>query len=335
MTPLAQKKIVVVTPVFNEEENILLFFDELLRVLNTLPYAREVIAVDDGSARKTAEILDGLCDRHPEIGVLHLTRNFGHQAALTAGLDHAEGDAVILMDSDLEHPPALIPAMVEAWEGGADIVYAVREEAPEWSVFKRASSQLFYKMLNLFSEIPVPERAADFRLLSRDAADAMRSLRERTRFLRGLSTWIGYQQTAISYKPGRRSHGRSKFDLRKMVNLGADGLISMSSIPLRLSLFLGMAISIGSLAFMIYTFVRFFTHHTVPGWSSLIVTVLFLGGIQLNVLGLIGLYIANIYSEVKQRPLYLVRRRRGRVASAEATSASAAGREEESLRRTE
>jgi glycosyltransferase involved in cell wall biosynthesis len=306
-------KISIVAPVFNEAELIGRFLDELTAVLRTLPHEFEIIAVDDGSSDETPRILDELCATHPELGVIRLSRNFGHQAALTAGLDIATGDAVIMMDSDLEHPPALIPQLVARWEEGFDVVYAVRERASTHSLLKRSTSRMFYKVVNLISDTPIPENAADFRLMSRAAADELRGLRERTRFLRGLSSWIGFRQTGITYQPVVRRVGPSKYTLRRMLNLGADGVLSMSTVPLRIGLVTGFVISLLSLLYIIYIVVSWFIDPStvVLGWPSLIVTILFLGGLQLFVMGLIGIYVANIYAEVKRRPLYIVRSKTG------------------------
>ncbi|MCU1228214.1 MAG: hypothetical protein JWO97_1098 [Acidobacteria bacterium] len=310
------RKLSIVTPVFNEGPQIARFLDELTAVVRKLPYELEIIAVNDGSTDDTPVILDELCATYPELGVIHFSRNFGHQAALTAGLDSATGDAVIMMDSDLEHPPSLIPELVARWEEGFDVVYGVRKRKRELSLFKRVTSRLFYKLMNTIAETPIPENAADFRLMNRAAADEMRGLRERARFLRGLSSWIGFRQIGVEYEPVVRRVGESKYTFRRMLNLGADGILSMSTVPLRLGLVIGFTISLLSLLYMVYIIVTWFVdNHTVLGWSSLIVSILFLGGLQLMVLGLIGIYVANIYAEVKRRPLYIVRAKQGRLAS--------------------
>lgn len=308
------RKLSIVAPVYNEGELIGRFLEELTAVLRTLPYDIEIVAVDDGSSDNTPQILDSLCATYPQLSVVHLSRNFGHQAALTAGLDHATGDAIIMMDSDLEHPPALIPQMVARWEEGFDVVYAVRDRVRAHSLFKRSTSRMFYKVVNLISEIQIPENAADFRLLSRAAANELRELRERTRFLRGLSSWIGFKQIGITYEPVIRREGPSKYTLRRMLNLGTDGLLSMSTIPLRIGLVTGFMMSLLSLVYIIYIIAAWFiSNRAIAGWSSLIVAILFLGGLQLVVTGLIGIYVANIYAEVKRRPLYIVRSKHGQL----------------------
>jgi dolichol-phosphate mannosyltransferase len=306
------RSVSIVLPVFNEEENIALLTDELTCLFRALPYDLEIIIVDDGSAAPTAEILEEICERTPEAGVLHLTRNFGHQAALTAGIDAARGDAVIVMDADRQHPVSVLPELLRRWENGADIVYTIRESGARESVFKRASSRLFYKLLNLLSDTPIPANAADFRLMDRLAVDALCSMPERTRFLRGLSSWVGFRQEAVSFRPECRRAGTSKYSMVKMLRLALNGIASMSTMPLKLALLVGTAISLLSFLYLTYVvWAYFFTSRAIAGWSSLIVAMLFLGGLQINLIGVLGLYVGKVYEEVKQRPLYLVRRRSG------------------------
>lgn len=302
----------VVLPVFNEEENIVLLTNELVCLFSTLPYELEIILVNDGSAEATTLILQEICERMPEAGVLHLARNFGHQAALTAGIDVARGDAVIVMDADRQHPVAVLPKLLQCWENGAEIVYTVRERASGEPLFKRVTSRLFYRTINLLSETPVPADAADFRLMDRAAADALRSLPERTRFLRGLSSWVGFRQECVAFRPECRHAGVSKYNTLKMVRLALNGITSMSTMPLKFALLVGTAISLLSFVYLAYVvWAYFFTSRAIAGWSSLIVGMLFLGGLQINLIGVLGLYVGKVYEEVKQRPLYLVRQRSG------------------------
>lgn len=306
------KKVSVVAPVFNEGSNVVLFADRVAEILRSLPYSFEILLVNDGSDSETVRALDAACARHAEIGVLHLSRNFGHQAALTAGLDHATGDAVVVMDSDLEHPPELIPEMLKMWENGHDVVYTIRDDAGKVGLAKRLTSRAFYRVFNAMSEVDVPANAADFRLMDRAAVEAFRQLRERARFLRGLSRWIGFSQVGIPFQQGNRPSGRSKFGLARMLRLGADGLLSMSTLPLRATLFLGFMMSFLSFCYMVYVIVAYFvTDRAIVGWSSLLVAIVFLGGLQINTIGVAGLYIAKIYEEVKQRPIYIVKRKSG------------------------
>lgn len=312
---MSRKTVSVVSPVYDEEENVAVLVRELTALFAALPYELEIVIADDGSDVATLQVLDRLCAEHPQVGVVQLSRNFGHQAALTAGLDHATGDAVIVMDADLQHPPTVLPEFLAKWEDGYQIVYGVRQDPPAVGRVKHWTSRLFYRMFNLLSETEIAPGVADFRLMDRVAADAMRQMRERTRFLRGLSAWIGFSQIGVPYTAGVRRSGTPKFSLRKMVRLGLDGVISMSTLPLRISIWIGVALSAVSGTYLVYiVWAYFFTNRAIVGWSSLIVAIIFLGGLQINILGIIGLYIAKIYEESKQRPIYLVRSTKGRIA---------------------
>jgi dolichol-phosphate mannosyltransferase len=283
-----------------------------MAVMQPLSYAFEIILVNDGSERRTTEILSKLCEQYDEVKVVHLSRNFGHQAALTAGMDHARGDATIVMDADLQHPPELLPEMIQHWEAGYDIVYTIRSAETAPGFFKKWSAHYFYRFLNFLSESPIPANASDFRLTSKAASNAITQLRERTRFIRGISQWVGFRQIAIHYQPHERMIGTSKYSLRKMLNLALDGLISMSAIPLRSSLLVGFFLSIVGFLYMTYVVMAYFlTSRAVTGWSSLIIITLLMGGLHLNMIGVLGLYIAKIFDEVKQRPIYIVREKEG------------------------
>jgi dolichol-phosphate mannosyltransferase len=299
-----------VSPVYNEGQNAVTLVDRLEEVFRPLPYQLSIVLVDDGSGAETVAILDKLAAERAAVAVIHLSRNFGHQAALTAGIDHADGDAVIVMDSDLQHPPELLPEMLVRWEAGRDVVYAVRSADPSSGFVKRLTSQGFYRVLSALSDHPIPAGAADFRLMDRRALGALRGLRERTRFLRGLSAWVGFSQEGLPYVPAPRKAGEPKFTTAKMLRLAFHGLISMSTLPLRLSLFIGFALAAVSGAYMVYVVLAFFfaNRPIVWGWPSLIIAVIFLGGLQINMIGVVGLYIARIYEEVKGRPIYVVAR---------------------------
>jgi dolichol-phosphate mannosyltransferase len=303
------KSITVVSPVLNERNNLPILLLELSRVFGELPYRWNVIFVNDGSDAETTAILERLTREWANVEVLHFSRNFGHQAALTAGLDHAEGDAVIVMDSDLQHPPTFIPKMIAEWEAGRDIVYTIRKETADDRLLKRLTSKLYYKVFNSLSDTEIPAQAADFRLFDREVVLVIRSLRERARFLRGLTTWVGFNQVGLEYDEARRHSGRSQFNLRRMLRLGVDGLLSMSTVPLRLCLATGFMLSGLSFAYMLYViWAYFFTNRAIHGWSSMMVGMLFMGGVQLITVGIVGLYVAKVYEEVKQRPLYILRR---------------------------
>jgi dolichol-phosphate mannosyltransferase len=298
----------VVAPVYNEAGSL----DELHRRLSaTLEPLDdyEIVLVDDGSTDGSWERLVGLAGRDPHLRLLRLSRNFGHQAALSAGLDAARGDAVVLMDADLQDPPEVIPQLVAKWREGYDVVYAVRGEREGEPRLRLASISLFYRLLHRITPTAIPENAGDFRLLSRRAADAIVAMPERARFLRGMTSWIGFRQTGVPYARDARFAGESKYPPSKLVRLALDGITSFSTAPIRLVTGIGFVLvvfCIGVLAWTLY--VRFFTSHHPQGWTSLLAVVLLLGGVQLLSLGVIGQYVARIFDETKQRPLYLVDR---------------------------
>lgn len=298
----------LVIPVHNEFETLPALALRLHELMPQLDGACEVILVDDGSTDGSYEIM---CDLHaddPRFRVLRLSRNFGHQVAITAGLDHATGDAVVVMDADLQDPPELVLEMARRWQEGYKVVYAVREQRDGDTRFKRVTARWFYRLLDRASDVPVPRDAGDFRLVDRMALDAVRSMREHNRYLRGMFAWVGFDQTGVRYTRSARYAGSTKYPLRKMLSFATDGILSFSVAPLRLALNAGFVIS--SLAFLVGIVAiacRIAGVYTVPGWASLTVAVGFLGGGQLIVLGIVGEYIARIYEEVRQRPLYLVR----------------------------
>jgi polyisoprenyl-phosphate glycosyltransferase len=295
----------VVAPIFNEEETVNEFCARTRTVLADLPY--ELVMVDDGSRDRTPEILDRLAAEDPRVRVVHLSRNFGHQTALTAGLDHAQGDAVVMIDADLQDPPELIPAMLDYWRRGSDVVYGVRRERTGETRFKLATARWFYRLMAKLSPIEIPADAGDFRLLDRQALDALLSMRERNRFLRGMTVWVGYTQTALPYERDRRLAGDTKYTLRKMLRFSLDAISSFSHVPLQAATMLGFALSAVALVALPLVVVARYTGIYVRGVPSLMFVVLLLGGIQLITIGLIGEYVGRIYDEVKRRPLYLVR----------------------------
>lgn len=305
-----RKRITVVAPAFNEAEGIAHFVDSLLGVLEALPYDFTILLVDDGSTDGTHERLEALRAAHPDrIGVLHLSRNFGHQAALTAGMDHARGDAVITMDADMQHPPTRLPQLVKHWEDGFDIVQTIRRSSEQAGWFKNLTSRAFYGLINKFSSTPIEPNTSDFQLLSRRVVDLFRrDLRERDRFLRGLVSWVGFRVTRVEFDAPPRFAGRTKYSFDKMTHLARVGLISFSKVPLKLAVFLGLVISGLSLLYGLYAVAAYFTMKklVVPGWASTILVGTFLGGANLLVLGLVGEYIASIFEEIKGRPIYIV-----------------------------
>jgi polyisoprenyl-phosphate glycosyltransferase len=296
----------VVAPVFNEQSTLPELHRRLTDVLAPVgPY--EIVLVDDGSSDGSWDALLELAARDPHLRLLRLSRNFGHQAALSAGLDAARGEAIVLMDADLQDPPELIPQLVGKWREGFDVVYAIRGEREGEPRLRLASISLFYRLLYRITSTEIPQNAGDFRLLSRRAADAITAMPERARFLRGMTSWIGFRQTGVQYTREARYAGESKYPPRKLLRLALDGITSFSTAPIKLVTALGFALvvfCVGVLAWTLY--VRFFTAHHPQGWTSVIAVVLLLGGVQLLSLGVIGQYVARIFDETKQRPLYLV-----------------------------
>jgi glycosyltransferase involved in cell wall biosynthesis len=296
----------VVAPVFNEHSTLPELHRRLTEVLAPLgPY--EIVLVDDGSIDGSWDTLLELAARDSHLRLLRLSRNFGHQAALSAGLDAARGEAIVLMDADLQDPPELIPQLVAKWREGFDVVYAIRGAREGEPRLRLASISVFYRLLYRITATEIPQNVGDFRLLSRRAADAITAMPERARFLRGMTSWIGFRQTGVQYTREARYAGESKYPARKLIRLALDGITSFSTAPIKLVTALGFALvvfCVGVLAWTLY--VRFFTSHHPQGWTSVIAVVLLLGGVQLLSLGVIGQYVARIFDETKQRPLYLV-----------------------------
>jgi dolichol-phosphate mannosyltransferase len=305
----------VVAPCFNEEATISEFYRRVAAAVGGLPH--EIVLVDDGSSDGTAQILAGLADEDPCVRVITLSRNFGHQAAITAGLDHASGDAVVMMDADLQDPPELIPEMVERWREGYGVISGVREAREGETLFKLATARFFYRLFARLARIDLQPQAADFRLLDRSALDALNSMRERSRFLRGMSVWVGFEQTTVPYQRDPRFAGETKYTLRKMVRFSLDAISSFSHVPLQLATVFGFIFSgIAFLAIPVAIGFRI-AGQFVPGITTVLLVVLLLGGIQLITVGIIGEYLGRVYDEVKSRPLYIVRERRN-VAAPEA-----------------
>jgi glycosyltransferase involved in cell wall biosynthesis len=306
--PRLLKRLSVCAPVFNEEELVEVFYERATAALAGFVY--ELIVVDDGSKDATPAILDRLADADPRLRVIHLSRNFGHQAALTAGLEHARGDAVAMLDADLQDPPELIRDMVDLWAQGSDVVYAVRSQREGETRFKLATATWFYKLFDKLAQVDLEPNSGDFRLLDRRALDALLAMGERSRFLRGMTVWIGFTQTAISYQRDARYAGETKYPLRKMLRFSLDAISSFSHLPLQMATYLGFLFSgVAFLAIPVVIALRIFDSY-LPGFGSITIAILMLGGIQLIAIGLIGEYVGRIYDEVKRRPLYIVGDRR-------------------------
>jgi dolichol-phosphate mannosyltransferase len=305
---MASPRYSFVLPVFDEEASLPELYRRLAAVADGLDGEVEILFVDDGSRDATAALLLDLHGRDPRVKVLRLSRNFGHQVALSAGLDAAAGDAVIIMDADLQDPPELVPELVAKWREGYEIVYAVREDRRVEPLWRRSTISLAYRLLARMSEVEIPVDAGDFRLVDRRALDAFKALRESNRYVRGMFSWVGFRQVGVPYTREARFGGKTKYPLRKLIRLGSDGLLSFSDTPLRVSLVLGFVVSIGAFLLGTTTIVlRILNIGYVPGWTSIVTVVTFLGGVQLVVIGMLGLYVGRIYDEVKRRPLYLVR----------------------------
>ncbi|WP_037912931.1 glycosyltransferase family 2 protein [Sulfobacillus thermosulfidooxidans] len=304
---ITDSEISVVIPIYNEEDNLPLLIAKLQEVLSSLSKSWEIIFVDDGSHDQSYNLLCDYQKNNPNIRILKLSRNFGHQAALSAGLEASSGQAVITMDADLQHPPDLIPQMVKLWQQGYDVVQTIRQNDADIAGLKQYSSKIFYRLFNAFSEIDIFESGADFRLLSRRALCQLLKMPERNRFLRGMTQWIGFPHVALRYIAPPRKRGQSKYTFHKMIRLASDGLMSFSVAPLRIGLLFGLIAIFLALLEAGYVFVAKYVLHSVQrGWSSLMIVILFLGGVQLFSIGIIGEYIGKIYLEVKQRPLFIV-----------------------------
>jgi polyisoprenyl-phosphate glycosyltransferase len=295
----------VVAPIYNEEATLGRFYTRVCDSLEGVPF--ELVLVDDGSSDSSPALLGGLAAEDPRVRVVFLSRNFGHQTALTAGLDHARGSAVVMLDADLQDPPELIPRMLDHWRGGCDVVYAVRERREGESRFKLSTAKWFYKLFDKLAQVELEHNSGDFRLLDRRPLDALLAMRERNRFLRGMTVWVGYTQAAVSYRRDPRYAGETKYTLSKMLKFSLDAISSFSHRPLQLATLLGFLIStLAFIAIPVVVILRVSGSY-LPGFGSITIAILLLGGIQLIAIGIIGEYVGRIYDEVKGRPLYLVR----------------------------
>ena len=304
-------QLTVIVPAYNEAAVLESFHQRLAQVLDQLPLRASVLYVDDGSSDRSWELMEAFAQRDPRVGALKLSRNFGKEAAMTAGLDEADADAVVVIDADLQDPPELIPALVEQWRAGYDVVYATRSARSGESGFKRFTSAAFYRAMERLSDTPVPRDTGDFRLLSRRAVEALRQLRERQRFMKGLFAWIGYRQTAVRYERDPRQAGQTKWNYWRLGQLAIEGITSFSTAPLRLATWIGLSASLLAFAYGIWVLAKAMLYgDPVRGYPTLMLVILFLGGVQLLALGVIGEYLGRSYAESKQRPLYFIEERR-------------------------
>ena len=299
-------KVSIVIPIYNEEGNILVLSQKLIEVLYTYDY--EIIFIDDGSKDNTLCVLKELHARNQKVHYLSFSRNFGHQNALRAGLNYASGDCVISMDGDLQHPPELIPIMIEKWKEGYEIVYTKRKDDPKTSIIKRLTSRCFYCFMNIISDLDIEQGTADFRLLDKSIVEVFHKIHENALFIRAMVRWLGFKQYGLEYMPNERFWGKTKYSPSKMLNFAIEGITSFSVKPLRISTFLGGWMALFSFFYGIYAlWIKFFTNNSVQGWTSILIVVTFIGGIQLIMIGILGEYLGRLFIEAKNRPNYIVR----------------------------
>ena len=310
LPPTPPALVSVVAPMFNEESTVLAFVEEVCAVVGSLPHYRfEIVLVDDGSSDATVLEAKRARVKYPLVRVIELSKNFGHQAAITAGVFSAKGDCVVVMDSDLQDPPAVIARLLEAWESGADVAYAVREQRKGESVFKRTTASVYYKILRGLSDTDIPANTGDFRLMSRRVVETLRSMPEKDRYMRGMVAWVGFTQVPVPYDRDPRHSGESKYPLTKMIKLGLSGVVGFSDKPLFVAIYSGVIVL--ALAFLGLGYVAlsliFGWGSVVRGWTSVVVSVMFFSAVQLIFMGVIGLYVSRIFVEAKQRPLFIVK----------------------------
>jgi dolichol-phosphate mannosyltransferase len=312
VTQAAPPTLSVVVPLYNEEGNVAALVERIVGILERLPGrpTYEIVLVNDGSSDRTVAMIHEQMHRYPNIVLVNLSRNFGHQLAATAGLDVSQGDAVVLMDGDLQDPPELIEQFVARWRDGYDVVYAVRRTRKGESGFKLFTARLFYRIIKRLTNVSIPVDTGDFRLMSRRVVDALKRSRERHRFLRGMVSWVGFNQTGVEYDREERHSGTTKYPLQKMLKFAIDGITSFSDVPLRFASYLGFIVSTAAFIYAIIIIAFKLFHLGTPeyarGWASTMVVILFIGGVQLIGIGILGEYLGRIYDEVKARPLYFI-----------------------------
>lgn len=304
------KKISIIAPAYNEQEVLPLFHSEISKIMNgQTDYCWDIIYINDGSSDHTLNILLDIQKEHKNVVVIDLSRNFGKEIAMSAGLDYTTGDAVVIIDTDLQDPPILILSFIKKWEKGADVVYAKRKERYGETWLKKTTADLFYRMMAKLTRINIPRNTGDFRLMSNEVVSAMNQLREHHRFMKGLFSWVGFYQVSIEYNRDPRLAGRTKFNYWKLWNFALEGITSFTSFPLRLSTYIGTSIATIAFIYGLYLFIRtIIWGDPVKGYPSLMVTILTLGGLNLIFLGLIGEYLGRMFNEVKNRPLYIVKK---------------------------
>lgn len=304
-------KISIVVPTFNEEGNIEVLYHEIIKVFSDLEsFDFELIYVNDGSTDDSLEYIKRLSKEDQRVRFLSFSRNFGHQNALKAGLDHAEGDAVISMDADMQHPPTLIPQMLKLWKEGNDVVYSIRHDKNQISFFKKSTSKFFYRLVNYLSDTKLEEGTADFRLLDRKVVSVLKTYNESNLFFRGIIPTLGFKQIGIQYTPQNRFSGTTKYSFSKMLKFALTGITSSSAKPLYFSIYLGLLFAATAFLYAIYAiYIALFTNEAVTGWTSIIASILFIGGVQLIMIGIIGIYLGKLFTQSKNRPNYIIEER--------------------------
>lgn len=298
----------VVIPIYNEEDNIGLLYERLRQVMERMNVSYEFIFINDGSKDRSIELIKDLSAKHPEVRYINFSRNFGHQVAVTAGLDHSKGEAVVIIDADLQDPPELIIDMYARMKEGYEVVYAKRKRREGESFMKLFTAKMFYRLLSNITSIQIPVDTGDFRIIDRKIVEVLRQMPEKHKFLRGQISWIGYNQTFIEYERSQRHAGETGYTYRKMLRFAIDGITAFSDVPLKLVTFFGLLVSFIAFLVMIYTIYSWLAYKdVVPGWSSIMISVLFIGGIQMIAIGIIGEYLTRMNSNIKNRPLYIVR----------------------------
>ncbi len=298
----------VVVPVYNEEQVVAETYKRLKNVMDTTGLSYEIIFVNDGSRDKTVQIIEDICSKDTHIKLIDFSRNFGHQIAITAGMDFSCGDAVVVIDADLQDPPQVIPRMLEKWKQGYDVVYGKRIKREGETVFKQLTSKVFYRILSSLTDIDIPVDTGDFRLIDRKVCDALKKVNERNRYIRGLISWLGFRQTGVEFERKERFAGKTKYPFRKMLHFAADALTSFSYEPLKVASYTGFLLSFFTFFYLVYViYLGLFTARTVQGWASTLAVSLFFNGVILMILGITGEYIGRIYDEAKGRPLYIIK----------------------------
>ncbi len=296
----------IVIPVFNEVEVLDTLYSRMTAMLEKLDEPWEIILIDDGSSDGSSEIMRSMSERDPRIRVIFFSRNFGHQIAVTAGMDHALGDAIVVIDADLQDPPEVIPQLIEKWQDGYEVVFAVRQEREGETWFKKTTASLFYRLIYRITDVKIPLDTGDFRLYDRKVVDVMKKMREKHRFLRGMSSWVGYRQIGVPYNRARRFAGSTKYPFKKMIKLAWNAITGFSYVPLQLAMVLGFIVALLSIVMIpIVIIVRLSSGSELLGQATTLISTLFLGGVQLICLGILGEYVGRIYDEVKDRPLYV------------------------------